>query len=331
MLVLGIETSCDDTAAAVLEAPRRVLSSVVSSQVEFHRKYGGVVPEIASRRHMENILPVIEAALEEAGVELEGIELFAVTRGPGLPGSLLVGLMVAKAMAFSKKRPLIGVNHLMGHLFSPLLEREMEFPFLGLVVSGGHTALYLVEDFLRIRLLGQTRDDAAGEAFDKVSRLLGLGYPGGPVIDRLSERGDPQAIPFPRPMLQEGYWFSFSGLKTAVRNFVASNPDYRLEDLVASFQEAVCDVLLSKCLRASEAFGIRRIAVAGGVAANRRLREMFLEAALKRGLEVFFPSPKYCTDNAAMIALCGYELFLRGQKDGYEIGALPRWPLGDPL
>lgn len=331
MLVLGIETSCDDTAAAVLEAPRRVLSSVVSSQVEFHKAYGGVVPEIASRRHMENILPVVEASLKGAGVELEQVDLLAVTRGPGLPGSLLVGLMVAKAMAFSKGKPLIGVNHLMGHLFSVCLENEVGFPFLGLVVSGGHTSLFLVEDYLRIRCLGKTRDDAAGEAFDKVSKLLGLGYPGGPIIDALAKEGDPRAIPFPRPMAQEGYSFSFSGLKTAVRNFVASNRGYRLEDLLASFQEAVCEVLLLKCLRASEEFGIRRIALAGGVAANTRLREMFLSASEERGLEVYFPSPKYCTDNAAMIALCGYELFLRGQRDSYDMGALPRWPLGEPL
>lgn len=331
MLVLGIETSCDDTSASVLEAPRRVLSSVVSSQVEFHKAYGGVVPEIASRRHMENILPVIESALKEAGVELQQIDLLAVTRGPGLPGSLLVGLMVAKAIAFAKKKPLIGVNHLMGHLFSPFLEKEVEFPFLGLVVSGGHTSLYLVEDYLRIRCLGQTRDDAAGEAFDKVSKLLGLGYPGGPVIDELAKGGNPKAVPFPRPMAQEGYWFSFSGLKTAVRNFVLSNPDFELKDLLASFQEAVCEVLLLKVLKASEEFRISKVVVAGGVAANSRLRELFLQAAGERDLEVYFPSPKYCTDNAAMIALCGLELFKRGRRDDLDIGVLSRWPLGDPL
>lgn len=330
MLVLGIETSCDDTASAVLEAPRKVLSSVVSSQVEFHKAYGGVVPEIASRRHMENIIPVIEAALKEAAVELEQVDLVAVTRGPGLPGSLLVGLMVAKAIAFSKKKPLVGVNHLMGHLFSPYLEREVQFPFLGLVVSGGHTSLYLVEDYLKIRLLGQTRDDAAGEAFDKVSKLLGLGYPGGPVIDRIAKEGDPHAIPFPRPMAHEGYWFSFSGLKTAVRNYVVSNPEFDLKDLVASFQEAICEVLLLKVLRATEEFGIKRVAVAGGVAANSRLRELFLKAAEERGLEVHIPSLKYCTDNAAMIALCGYELFIRGRSDSLDIGSLQRWPLGNP-
>lgn len=330
MLILAIETSCDDTAASLFLGPRRVLSSVVSTQEEVHREYGGVVPELASRRHMENIVPVVRAALDLAGVALKEVEAVAVTRGPGLVGSLFVGLMFAKAIAYARALPFVGVNHLMGHLLAVFLEREVAFPFVGLVVSGGHTSLYLARDFLDYQLLGETRDDAAGEAFDKVAKLLGLGYPGGPIIEKLAREGDPQAIPFPRPMMEEGFAFSFSGLKTAVRNYVARNPAPDLKDIAASFQEAVFDVLISKALRAAEAFGTPRIVVSGGVAANRRLRERFSEEAGRRGLEVYFPSPRYCTDNAAMIALAGYELLRAGRRDPLDLNALSRWPLGRP-
>lgn len=330
MLILAIDTSCDDTAASVFLAPRRVLSSVVSSQEEVHREYGGVVPELASRRHMENIVPVIRAALGKAGVGVVDLEAVAVTRGPGLIGSLFVGLMTAKAIAYARGLPFVGVNHLMGHLLSVFLTQEVPFPFVGLVVSGGHTSLYLAKGPLDYQLLGETRDDAAGEAFDKVAKLLGLGYPGGPIIERLAREGDPQAIPFPRPMLDEGYSFSFSGLKTAVRNYVHRTPDVDVRDIAASFQEAVFDVLVGKAIRAAQALGVGRIVVAGGVAANRRLRERFLEEGERAGLEVYFPSREHCTDNAAMIALAGYELLRAGRRDSLDLNALSRWPLGWP-
>jgi len=303
---------------------------VVSSQEEVHRKYGGVVPELASRHHMENIVPVVRAALGEAGVGIEDIDAVAVTRGPGLVGSLFVGLMMGKAIAFARRLPFVGVNHLMGHLLAVFLEREVPFPFVGLVVSGGHTSLYLVKGFLDYQVLGETRDDAAGEAFDKVAKLLGLGYPGGPIIDRLARDGDPHSVTFPRPMLDEGFSFSFSGLKTAVRNFIASHPDFRgrITDVVASFQEAVCDVLVGKAIRASRVYGVRRIVVSGGVASNSRLRERFLEETQREGLEVYFPPPRFCTDNAAMVALAGYELLKAGRRDPWDLNALSRWPLG---
>ena len=330
MLILSIETSCDDTACSVFKGPREVLSSVVSSQEEVHRKYGGVVPELASRRHLENIVPVIKMALEEAKVELPQIEAVVATRGPGLPGSLFVGFMMAKAMAFALKVPFVGVNHLMGHLLAIFLEKEVEFPFIGLVVSGGHTSLYLVKGFLEYELLGETMDDAAGEAFDKVASLFGLPYPGGPIIDKLSLTGDPNFVNFPRPMLNEGLSFSFSGLKSAVKHLISTNSSVlnRTSDVLASFQEAVCDVLVTKALRAASLFNVKRIVLSGGVASNRRLREKFLQEGTKGDFEVYFPSPKFCTDNAAMIALAGYELLKAGRRDSWDTGILPRWPLG---
>ncbi len=330
MLILSIETSCDDTACSIFRGPREVLSSVVSSQEELHKKYGGIVPELASRRHLENIVPVIRMVLEEAKIELSQIEAVVATRGPGLPGSLFVGFMMAKAMAFALKVPFVGVNHLMGHLLAIFLEREVDFPFIGLIVSGGHTSLYLAKGFLEYELLGETLDDAAGEAFDKVASLFGLPYPGGPIIDRLSREGDPNFVNFPRPMLNEGLSFSFSGLKTAVKHFLSTNPSAvnRPSDVLASFQEAVCDVLVTKTLRAASLFNIKRIVVSGGVAANRRLRGKFLEEGAKRGFEIYFPSPRFCTDNAAMIALAGYELLKAGRRDPWDTGIIPRWPLG---
>ncbi len=308
-----------------------VLSSLVSSQDEVHRKYGGVVPELASRRHMENIVPVIRGAMQEAGVSFDDLQGVAVTRGPGLIGSLFVGLMAAKAIAFAKGLPLVGVNHLMGHLLAVFLEEEVPFPFVGLVVSGGHTSLFLVEDFLHYRPLGRTRDDAAGEAFDKVAKLLGLGYPGGRIIERLARQGNPHAIPFPRPWLEGSLDFSFSGLKTAVANFVRTHsPTERdIPDIVASFQEAVIDVLVGKTVKAALHLGVRTVVVSGGVASNEKLRGRFSEEGKAKGIQVFFPSPRYCTDNAAMIGVAGYELLKAGRRDPWELNALSRWPLGE--
>lgn len=331
MILLAIETSCDDTAAAIVKGGRVVLSSLVSSQDEVHRKYGGVVPELASRRHMENIVPVIRGAMQEAGVSFDDLQGVAVTRGPGLIGSLFVGLMAAKAIAFAKGLPLVGVNHLMGHLLAVFLEEEVPFPFVGLVVSGGHTSLFLVEDFLHYRPLGRTRDDAAGEAFDKVAKLLGLGYPGGRIIERLARQGNPHAIPFPRPWLEGSLDFSFSGLKTAVANFVRTHsPTERdIPDIVASFQEAVIDVLVGKTVKAALHLGVRTVVVSGGVASNEKLRGRFSEEGKAKGIQVFFPSPRYCTDNAAMIGVAGYELLKAGRRDPWELNALSRWPLGE--
>ncbi len=314
-----------------MKGGRVVLSSLVSSQDEVHRKYGGVVPELASRRHMENIVPVIRGAMEGAGVSFDDLEGVAVTRGPGLIGSLFVGLMAAKAIAFAKGLPFVGVNHLMGHLLAVFLEEEVPFPFVGLVVSGGHTSLFLVEDFLRYRPLGRTRDDAAGEAFDKVAKLLGLGYPGGRIIERLAREGDPRAVPFPRPWLEGSLDFSFSGLKTAVANFVRTHsPTERdIPDIAASFQEAVIDVLVGKTVKAALHLDVRTVVVSGGVASNERLRGRFSEEGKAKGIQVFFPSPRYCTDNAAMIGVAGYELLKAGRRDPWELNALSRWPLGE--
>ena len=330
VILLAIETSCDDTAAAVLEGGRRVLSSLVSSQDEVHRKYGGVVPELASRRHMENIVPVVRGALKEAGVDFDELGGIAVTRGPGLIGSLFVGLATAKAIAFARGIPFVGVNHLMGHLLAIFLEREVPFPFIGMVVSGGHTSLFLVEHFLRFRSLGVTRDDAVGEAFDKVAKALGLGYPGGRIIEELATRGDPHAIAFPRPYLEGSFDFSFSGLKTAVINYIRSHRigEDEVPHVAASFQEAVVDVLVKKALWASARFGVGRVVVSGGVASNGRLRERFLEEGRKGGIEVLFPSPRFCTDNAAMIGVAGYHLLKAGRRDPLDLNATSRWPLG---
>ena len=329
MLLLAIETSCDDTAAALIEDGKKVLSSLVSSQEEVHRRYGGVVPELASRHHVRNIVPIVKGTLEEAGKgwgELDGV---AVTRGPGLVGSLLVGISLGKAIAYALGLPLVGVNHLIGHLMAIFLEREVPFPFIGLVASGGHTSLYLVKGYLDASLLGATRDDAAGEAFDKVAKYLGLGYPGGRVIEALARKGDPGAIPFPRAYLSpDSLEFSFSGVKTAVVQFLRSHrvAERDLPDIAASFQEAIIDVLVSKAIRAAETYRIPRVVVAGGVASNARLREKFEEEAAERGIEVSFPSPHLCTDNAAMIGVVGYHLLLKGRRDGWEMNALSRWP-----
>ena len=317
MKLLALETSCDETALAVLEDGKRVLANLVASQEELHRRYGGIVPELASRKHMELILPLAEETLRQAGLGLEEIEAVAVTNGPGLVGSLVIGVSFAKAVAFARGLPLLAVDHLNAHFLAAFLEeRKPAFPFLALVVSGGHTALFYVKDYLDYYLLGQTRDDAAGEAFDKVAKLLGLGYPGGRIISRLAERGNPKSILLPRPLLnKENFDFSFSGLKTAVANFVndlrKKGLSLPVHDLCASFEQAVVDVLVEKTLKAMKAFGLKNLVVAGGVASNRRLRQSFEEKAREEGFSLFLPRPDYCTDNAAMVGVCGYHKWLR--------------------
>ncbi len=336
MRVLAIETSCDDTGAAVLLDGRKILSNVVSSQVLVHQKYGGVVPELASRRHIESIVPIVNQALEEAKVTLKEIDGIVVTQGPGLVGSLLVGLSFAKSLSFAKGIPFIGVNHIEAHLSAIFLEKDPPlFPFVGLVVSGGHTSLFRVEGFGSHQRLGQTRDDAAGEAFDKVAKLLRLGYPGGPVIDELSKIGNPKAIRFPRASLgKNSYDFSFSGLKTSVVNYVRSSPtpveDYPREtisDIVSSFQEAVVEVLVAKTFQAAQSLGLRRVVISGGVAANQRLRDRMKEEASEKKVDLFLPSPPFCTDNAAMVGVVGYEYLKRGARAPLSLNAFSSLPI----
>ena len=332
MLILCIESSCDETAAAVICDGRQILSNVVASQVDVHARYGGVVPELASRKHIEALPVVIDEALQKAGVTLADIDGFGVTRGPGLLGALLVGVSAAKAMAWALGKPLVAVHHMEGHILAPLLEGELEFPFLALAVSGGHTHLYRVDGIGRYRILGQTLDDAAGEAYDKVAKLIGLGYPGGAVIDRLAGEGNPKAIAFPRPMLHRGgFDFSFSGIKTAVLQEVGANPGElpaaRLADLSASFQAAMVEVLTVKTLRAAESEGLTRIVVAGGVACNRGLRRRFAEMAKQRGVTVTFPSPALCGDNAAMLGVPADYYLEQGRIAGTAIEPLASWAL----
>jgi N6-L-threonylcarbamoyladenine synthase len=330
MIILAIESSCDDTGAALMEDGRTILSNCLSSQDEIHRQYGGVVPELASRRHLENIIPVIRGALDEAHLTLDQVQAIAVTRGPGLVGSLLVGIMAAKAIAHAKGIPFVGVNHLMGHLLAIFIEHAVPFPFIGIVVSGGHTSLYLAEGFSVFRALGKTRDDAAGEAFDKVAKYLGLGYPGGIAIEELAKSGNPSAIPFPRAYLaKDSLDFSFSGIKTAVVNYCRAHPpgDDGMADIAASFQEAVVDVLVDKIISACQQHKVTRAVVAGGVACNGRLRKQLTQAGGAHGIEAYFPSPYLCRDNAAMIGVAGYHLLQEGKQDALDISALSRWPL----
>jgi len=332
MLTLCIESSCDETAAAVIRDGRKVLSNIVASQVDVHARYGGVVPELASRKHVEAISVVITAALEEAGVILSEIEGIGVTRGPGLVGALLVGISTAKAMAWALDIPLAAVHHMEGHILAPFLEAPPEFPFLALAVSGGHTHLYRVDGIGHYRIIGQTLDDAAGEAYDKVAKLLGLGYPGGALIDNLAGQGRPDAIVFPRPMLHRpNFDFSFSGIKTAVLQYVEKVDkeidDQHMADIAASFQEAVVEVLTRKTLRAATQEGLERIVVAGGVACNSGLRSRFHELAGKQGLRIYFPSPSLCGDNAAMLGVPANYYLENGRHADNKLNAISSWPL----
>ncbi len=325
MLVLGIETSCDDTAAAVLDG-KTILANVVSSQDQIHGAYGGVVPELASRQHIRNILPIVDGALKKADVSLRDLGGIAVTRGSGLVGSLLVGLSLAKGMAFRWGMPYVGVNHLEAHLLAIHLEHEVPFPYVALLASGGHTLLYCVQDVGEYLYLGGTRDDAAGEAYDKVAKMMGLGYPGGRVIDSLAKTGDRKAIRFPRARLKKSpYDFSFSGIKTSVLQYLKSQDQQawkaRVPDIAASFQEAVVDMLINPTISAAVGQKVNRIVLAGGVAANSRLREKINESAAPKNLQVFFPSAKFCTDNAAMIALTGHHWISRGRRDDFTLNA----------
>jgi N6-L-threonylcarbamoyladenine synthase len=341
MLCLGIETSCDETSASVVEDVRHVHSNIISSQVPIHEKYGGVVPELASRHHVAKISAVVDRALDEAGVALGDIGLIGVTRAPGLVGALLVGLSYAKALAYASGIPFVGVHHIEGHIHAVGLEEEVAYPFLCLVVSGGHTELIEVEAFGKYAVLGKTRDDAAGEAFDKVAKMMGLGYPGGPVLDRLAEQGNSEFVAFPRSMLSEGSLdFSFSGLKTSVLNFLAKNGwgpqgegaealKEHIVHIAASFQEAVVQVLVEKTLYAMAKHGFERVVLAGGVAANRYLRNKLEEATSANGYTLYAPSPVLCTDNAAMIASVASMYYQRGYQDGLGLNAVANLVLGD--
>ncbi len=328
MLILGIETSCDETAASVVQDGKKILSNVVLSQL-VHQKYGGVVPELASREHIKAIIPITQKALEDAKVTLDEIEGIAVTYGPGLVGSLLMGLTFGKSVAFSKNKRLIGVNHLEGHLFSNFLEHEkFSPPFVCIIISGGHTLLVYVKEKGKYELLGQTLDDAAGEAFDKVASLLNLGYPGGPLLDKTAKSGDRNFVKFPRGMLKEdNFNFSFSGLKTAVALYVQklseSDKQKHLADICASFQEAAVEVLVEKSIKAADEKNCKTIAMAGGVACNSRLREKLKEKASGLGIEIFYPSPLLCTDNAAMIAAVGDFRLAKGERSEYNLKAVP--------
>jgi N6-L-threonylcarbamoyladenine synthase len=334
--ILGIESSCDETASAIIEDGVHILSNIVATQVELHAKYGGVFPELASRQHILTIYPVVETALNEAHLSLNELDAIAVTRGPGLAGSLVVGMNMAKALALGSNLPILGTNHLEGHLYSAWIhvdETESfnppEFPLIALIVSGGHSSIILMKDHREYEKLGSTVDDAAGEAFDKVARLLGLSYPGGPSIQKAAENGSPVRFAFPRARL-EGTWdFSFSGLKTAVlrqvRSFEEEGKPLPVEDLASSFQQAVVDVLTEKTFLAAEKYGAHHILVAGGVSANRALRNAFTS---QTKFHVHIPPLKYCTDNAAMIASAGYFRFIHGQRDSLDMDVFPNWPLG---
>ncbi len=327
-LVLGIETSCDETAAALVVDGRSVVASVVSSQVELHARFGGVVPEIASRAHVERLTPAIAQVLIEGGITAREVDLVAATAGPGLIGALLVGVSAAKALALVWDVPFVGVNHLEAHLYGALLEQpDLDLPVLHLLVSGGHTMLVVMEDHGRYRILGGTLDDAAGEAFDKVARFLDLGYPGGPAIDRVSSQGDPTAVDLPRAMLEEGLDFSFSGLKTAVVNQVRRHPELATPDVAASFQAAVVDVLVAKTRRAAGELGISTVCLGGGVAANSELRAAMARAGEEDGLQVLLPSREMCTDNAAVTAAAGWWQHRRRGPSPLDLGADPNLPL----
>ncbi len=332
--ILGIESSCDETAASVVKNGRTVLSNVISSQIDLHTLYGGVVPEIASRKHIEEINQVIESALTEAQMKLEEMTAIAVTYGPGLVGALLVGVAEAKAIAYGAKKPLIGVHHIEGHVSANFIEHpDLEPPFVCLIVSGGHTHLVIVKNYGEFEILGRTRDDAAGEAFDKVARAVGLGYPGGPKVDKTAREGNPHAIEFPRGKVEGSpYDFSFSGLKSCVLNYInhakMTGEEICVPDLVASFQNSVVDSLVSRGVAAALEYGYDKLAIAGGVASNTALRAGMKEACRKAGITFYYPSPIYCTDNAAMIGVAGYYEYQKGNISGWDLNAVPNLKLG---
>ncbi len=335
VLILAIESSCDETAAAVVKNGREVLSNVIFSQIDLHTVYGGVVPEIASRKHIEKINQVIEEALRKAGVTLDDITAIAVTYGPGLVGALLVGVSAAKAISFATGKPLVGVHHIEGHISANFIEnKDLEPPFVCLVVSGGHSHLVLVKDYGEYEIIGRTRDDAAGEAFDKVARAIGLGYPGGPKIDKVSKEGNPDAIHFPRAKVGENeYDFSFSGLKSAVLNYLNScqmkGEEINQADVAASFQKAVIEVLVGHAMHAVKEYDCKKFAIAGGVASNSSLREAFEKECEKAEVSFYHPSPVYCTDNAAMIGTAGYYEYIKGVRSGMDLNAVPNLKLGE--
>ena len=335
VIILAIESSCDETAAAVVKNGREVLSNVISSQIDLHTLYGGVVPEIASRKHIEKINQVVEQALSEAHMTWDDITAIAVTYGPGLVGALLVGVSFAKALAFALKKPLIGVHHIEGHISANYIEnKELEPPFMCLVVSGGHSHLVKVKDYGEYEILGRTRDDAAGEAFDKVARAIGLGYPGGPKIDKVSSEGNSEAIAFPRAKVADNeYDFSFSGLKSAVLNYLNScemkGETVNQADVAASFQKAVVDVLVGHSMTALERYGFKKFAIAGGVASNTHLRAAMIEACEKQNVEFYHPSPILCTDNAAMIGAAAYYEYVKGVRHDWDLNAVPNLKLGE--
>lgn len=335
ILLLAIESSCDETAASVVKNGRTILSNVISSQIELHKLYGGVVPEIASRKHIEKINQVIEEALEEAGVALDDLDAVGVTYGPGLVGALLVGVAEAKAISYAKKLPLVGVHHIEGHVSANYIEHpDLEPPFMCLIVSGGHTHLVIVKDYGEFEILGRTRDDAAGEAFDKVARAIGLGYPGGPKIDKLAREGNEKAIRFPKAKLENGpYDFSFSGVKSAVLNHIngcrMKGEEIHKADIAASFQKAVVDTLVEKAVAAAKEYKMDKLAIAGGVASNGALRAAMKEACEKEGISFYYPSPIYCTDNAAMIGVAAYYEYLKGTRHGLDLNAVPNLKLGE--
>lgn len=337
VLILAIESSCDETAAAVVLNGRTVLSNVISSQIALHTLYGGVVPEIASRKHMEQINQVIELALKEAGVRLDDITAIGVTYGPGLVGALLVGVAEAKAIAFAKHKPLVGVHHIEGHISANYIEHpELKPPFAALVVSGGHTHLVIVKDYGEYEIIGRTRDDAAGEAFDKVARAVGLGYPGGPKVDKLAKEGNPDAIAFPRAHVDGSeYDFSFSGIKSAVLNYINScemkGEEINRADLVASFQKAVVDALVSRAMHAVKEYNMDTLVIAGGVASNSALRAALQKECDNAGVKFYSPSPIFCTDNAAMIGAAAYYEYIKGVRHGWDLNAVPNLKLGERI
>lgn len=333
--ILGIESSCDETAAAVVKNGRTVLSNIISSQIDLHKLYGGVVPEIASRKHIEKINQVIEEALKEADMTLEQMDAIAVTYGPGLVGALLVGVAEAKAISYAANKPLVGVHHIEGHVSANYIEHpDLEPPFLCLIVSGGHTHIVVVKDYGEYEIIGKTRDDAAGEAFDKVARAIGLGYPGGPKIDKMALEGNPDAIHFPRAHIEDApYDFSFSGVKSAVLNHInmceMKKEEINRSDIAASFQEAVVDVLTKRTILAAKDLGIKKIALAGGVASNKGLRNRMDKLCKENHFELYYPSPILCTDNAAMIGAAGYYEYKNGTRHGLDLNAVPNLKLGE--